>query len=330
LCLVLQDVPGKYLTHGFARHATMDVSAVTVHYDCPHLLPGFFRALASSAQPPRDVTVVDNGPPGALAGARAVLAGTPQPFSVTWIDYAPNRGFAAACNAGAACSSADIVIFVNPDVLIGENVILELAAVLTRNPQIAIVAPMLIRPDGTAAQAYGSDPTLLRLILDKPLRALARRLSPSLREPLLGRFSPKYQNKTTAGPVDWVSGAVLMCRRTAWQVLGGFDEEYPLYYEDIDLCRRARLAGWQVWLVPEVSALHQEGGTQWRPGIRSHSESLYFQSQEYYFKKHHGGFTSTLIAATRRLYQVLGLRRLLYGGHAVQGPVDPEHTQRHF
>ena len=105
---------------------------------------------------------------------------------------------------------------------------------------------------------------------------------------------------------------------------GGFDPAYFLYYEDIDLCLRARRAGWEVGVVPQATAIHESGGSQWRPGTRSRVERIYFQSQAHYFRTHHGCLAELFLRLVRFPYLATGLRRWYLERFGVHVPVKPE------
>jgi GT2 family glycosyltransferase len=117
----------------------------------------------------------------------------------------------------------------------------------------------------------------------------------------------------------------MMIRREAWDAVGGFDPRFFLYYEDIDLCRRVRAAGWEVGIVHSVTAIHESGGSQWRPGTRTRVERMYFESQAYYFRKHHGRLMEWLLRAVRLPYLATGLRRRFLERYGVRNRVanDP-------
>jgi GT2 family glycosyltransferase len=117
----------------------------------------------------------------------------------------------------------------------------------------------------------------------------------------------------------------MMIRREAWDAVGGFDPRFFLYYEDIDLCRRVRAAGWEVGIVHSVTAIHESGGSQWRPGTRTRVERMYFESQAYYFRKHHGRLMEWLLRAVRLPYLATRLRRRFLERYGVRNRVanDP-------
>jgi GT2 family glycosyltransferase len=159
-----------------------------------------------------------------------------------------NRGFARAGNEGCRLSRGDWLLLLNPDVTLDGDFLdraLRRAAELVRCDGTAgIIGFGLRNPDGTPQASAGPFPTLAG--------TLARLLLPRSRR--------KYYLRPGDGPrrVDWVTGCCLLVRRACWEDLGGFDPGFFLYYEDVDLCRRARERGWGVWYDPAVTAVHHQ------------------------------------------------------------------------
>jgi GT2 family glycosyltransferase len=157
-----------------------------------------------------------------------------------------NRGFARAVNEGCRRARGQWLLLLNPDVRVPEEFldrVLESAERLTASdPRVGIVGFQLRHADGSRQGSTGPFPTLAN-VLAGLLRPRSRRRC----QPLRG---PRRQ------PAPWVTGCCLLVRRECWEALGGFDEDFFLYYEDVDLCRRARAAGWSVWYEPAVRVTH--------------------------------------------------------------------------
>jgi N-acetylglucosaminyl-diphospho-decaprenol L-rhamnosyltransferase len=157
-----------------------------------------------------------------------------------------NRGFARAVNEGCRLSRSQWFLLLNPDVQVTAEFIqgvLDLASRLeTTEPDTGIVGFRLHNADGSEQLSCGSFPTLAG--------TLARLTLPRARR--------KYRTVSASErcPVPWVTGCCLLVRGDCWRELGGFDEEFFLYYEDVDLCRRAWANGWSVWHEPQLTAVH--------------------------------------------------------------------------
>jgi len=212
-------------------------AVITVNYGSSGLLE---RNLA----PLREVTgaiivVVDNFSTTTERGAVEALA-----QREGWLLSTPvsNTGFGAGVNLGveaAVAAGADCFVIINPDAIIGPA---DLGNLVTaaRADRWLVVAPTILRPDGSVWSS-GSDVYLT----DGRIRSIRRRL------PVPGseRFS-------------WLSGACLALSRTAWDAIGGFDETYFLYWEDVDFSYRAVRAGLSLQTLADARVVHAEGGTQ--------------------------------------------------------------------
>lgn len=157
-----------------------------------------------------------------------------------------NRGFARAVNEGCRRARGQWLLLLNPDVRVPEEfldkALVAAEALARREPRAGIVGFQLRHADGTRQGSYGPFPTVAN-VLAGLLRPRARR-----------RCQPACAHDPR--PVPWVTGCCLLVRRDCWRDLGGFDEDFFLYYEDVDLCRRAHAAGWSVWYDPAVRVTH--------------------------------------------------------------------------
>jgi GT2 family glycosyltransferase len=168
------------------------------------------------------------------------------------------RGFAANANAGmAALPRGRYVLLLNPDVICAAGMLDRLVEFLDANPMAAIAAPQLYDPDGTLQPNARRFPTLGTLAW-RALRVDALWKSRGVREYLMDG-EPAASMK-----VDWATGAVLLVRREAIGAVGFLDENYRLYWEDLDWCYRMRRAGWTVHRVAEARAIHGHA----REGVR--------------------------------------------------------------
>jgi N-acetylglucosaminyl-diphospho-decaprenol L-rhamnosyltransferase len=165
-----------------------------------------------------------------------------------------NDGFATGCNAGWREGSAPFVLFLNPDAIIDQRSLRHLVAVLENDGRVGIAAPRLEGHDGGLLFSQRRFPTLRSTYAQALfLHRLFPRASWSdeiVRDP---------DAYVAARSPDWVSGACILVRRSTLEQLGGWDERYFLYCEDIDLCRRVRGLGLEVRFDPAAVAVHSEG-----------------------------------------------------------------------
>lgn len=157
-----------------------------------------------------------------------------------------NQGFASAVNEGCRLSRGDWFLLLNPDITLSEGFLESVLARAenhqTTETRVGIVGFHLRNSDGTQQLSTGKIPTLLSVV---------GRL-------MLPRQARKYQLVRTAEAcqVPWVTGCCVLLRRDCWEELGGLDESFFLYYEDVDLCVRAQKKGWSVWYEPGLTVIH--------------------------------------------------------------------------
>lgn len=157
-----------------------------------------------------------------------------------------NHGFARAANEGCRLSRGDWVLLLNPDVTLPDYFLdsaLSFAEeIAASDPRAGVIGFQLQNSDGSRQLSSGPFPTLASTLAGL-LRPRARRKYRTVRAERGCR-------------VPWVTGCCLLVRRECFQNLDGFDEEFFLYYEDVDFCRRAAARGWSVWYEPRLPAVH--------------------------------------------------------------------------
>jgi N-acetylglucosaminyl-diphospho-decaprenol L-rhamnosyltransferase len=238
------------------------LSAIIVAYNTPAELAAAVGSLRAQDRSPEEIIVVDTG-----ASEGYALEAGPGLEGVHIEQPEVNLGFGGGCNCGARLASGDQLLFMNADVVLTAPAISTLTERLESDERIAVVGP-LIYSGGTVQFSARAFPSLRTGVLGRRsllTRALirARRYPAEFRHPSEG-----------TGPVDWVSGACMLVRRSAFEEVGGFDEGYWLYWEDADLCRRLVDSGWRVHFEPTAIVHHATGasGTSERT-IRAFHES---------------------------------------------------------
>lgn len=227
------------------------VAAVVVDYYAGTVLADCINSLLSEGV--GQVVVVENGDPEA---AREVLrdAGLAVPLVVT----GRNVGYGAGANRGfAAAAPSDFVLVCNPDLHVHEGALRALQAALDAEPAWAVVGPRILTPTGEVYPSVRHFPSML----DAAGHALIGLWWPD--NPFSRRYKPAPEADGIAGEVprrvDWISGACFLARRAALEELGGFDEAYFMFAEEVDLCWRARQRGWGVGIQPAAVVTHAEG-----------------------------------------------------------------------
>jgi N-acetylglucosaminyl-diphospho-decaprenol L-rhamnosyltransferase len=195
------------------------------------------------------VVVVDN------ASGDSSLAAITRDSRVVAIRNDENLGFAAACNQGAEGSSADFLLFLNPDVVLGENALSIPVQFLADplNARVAVCGPQLVGEDGAVQRSCSRFPAP-RDFYRKAL-GLDRALPKLFRPPMMVEWDHSSDRE-----VDQVMGACFFMRRGVFQEMGGFDERFFVYFEEVDLSLRCRKAGWETRFLSGARAVHEGGG----------------------------------------------------------------------
>lgn len=196
-----------------------------------------------------------------------------------------NTGFGPANNQGDKLAKGEYLFLLNSDTIIKDNILEELENFLLKDQKIGIVAPKLFLGDGSEQPfAFGDYPRLLSLIFEKFKKA------------------PEYLDNPFE--VEWVSGAALIIKRELFEQLGGFDEKFFMYFEDIDLCKRAREMNYKVFVNPKISLTHLCGKS---PSHFIKRKGYYYKSQDYFYKKHYGTLAMYFMKVIRWPYKILVL-----------------------
>jgi N-acetylglucosaminyl-diphospho-decaprenol L-rhamnosyltransferase len=209
----------------------------------------------------------------------------------SWIEVKAmprNGGFAYGNNAVLqqaleAPHPPDYILLLNPDAALRAGAIAPLIQFLDKHPKVGLVGSRLEDPDGTAQTSAFRFPSLWNE-LDRGLR--------------LGFISRLLQHRALDLPIvmkpclaDWVAGASLMIRREVLTSAGLFDEDYFLYFEEVDFCHRAQQVGWECWYVPESRVVHLVGQSTGVTDTRRSPQRMpqyWFESRRRYFLKFHG------------------------------------------
>lgn len=194
------------------------------------------------------------------------------------------RGYSANANRGIAATTAPFVCLANPDTVPAPDAVTRLSDFARSRPRCGIAGPQLRYPDGSWQPSRRRFPTVSgTLVRRTPLRALLRPQERQRSHYMLA------EQPSEAVQADWLLGAFLLFRRELLEELGGFDEGFRLYGEDIDICYRAAKACWERWYVPEAVVIHRYAAVidrrfltrrtlwHWRSMarfVRKHPESL--------------------------------------------------------
>lgn len=192
-----------------------------------------------------------------------------------------NLGFSAGNNRGVEGAAEDYLFFLNPDTRIFDATLENLVRFLEDHPQVGAIGPMNLGPDGDVQFSCRRFPDIWTVLANR--YSFLTRFFPN--NPISNRYLQIDLDRGETQEVDWVSGAALMMRRRDFLELGGFDEDYFLYSEDVDLCYRIHEKGMRVIFHPGSRIEHEIGGASGRNRYRSLWER--HRSMYTFFRKHY-------------------------------------------
>jgi GT2 family glycosyltransferase len=268
------------------------VSAIVVSFEARDDLAACLASLDATAGEGVEAVVVDNA---STDGSPDLVARTHPRARL--IRNAVNVGFGRACNQGAAASGAPCLLFLNPDARLTPGALQALEQVLDQEDGVGIVGPRTVNEDDTPQVSFGPALGLLGEWRQRRLVRGVRRRDPATLRRLQALTA-------TPSEPDWVSGSCLLMRRRAFEQVGGFDEGFFLYEEDVDLCVRARAAGWRVRYEPRAVVRHRLGRSMAAMPVRARLE--YDRSHLRYYRRHNSAAETALLRAALALRAVGG------------------------
>ncbi len=258
------------------------VSVVIVNWNTRdmvlRLLASFSTRAEESAQELELIVVDNDSNDGSVEAIRREFP------AVKLVAQTENRGFPGGVNPGYRAATQPLVLLLNSDAETSRASIEAAAQYMAEFPHVGILGPQIVSPERRPQSSAWRDPSLTWLVL----KAVG-----------LSKFKPfnfeRYQERpfTEATEVDCVSGCAMMIRRDLLEDLGGFDEDFFMYFEETDFCVRARGIGQQVHHAPVGEFLHEEGGASKTVRLRTF---LDFRRSRILFHRKHGGVASAMAA----------------------------------
>ncbi|MEO7040255.1 MAG: glycosyltransferase family 2 protein [Gemmatimonadaceae bacterium] len=211
------------------------------------------------------------------------------------LDSRDNPGYGAASNQAIAACRAPYVLLLNSDILLAPETLDVLVEYLDAHPRAAIVGPRLRNPDGTLQRSAHAFPRPVTL------RPVVRHI-PGLRDRSLLTW-PHDQPRV----VQWVKGAALAIRRTAFDAVSGFDPAFFMYFEETDLCYRLHEAGWEIHFTPATTIVHKGGASTEQ--MRADMAVQFYASMRQFYRYHYPTADLRRLDAVLRLQSRLALAR---------------------
>jgi GT2 family glycosyltransferase len=262
------------------------MAVAIVNWNTRDLLRACLQSAAVEA--PAEMVVVDNG----SSDGSAEMVEREFPGVMLEVDRA-NPGYGAASNRALRRCRAEYVLLLNSDTILRPGALAALTDFLDRHPRVGIVGPRLLNPDGTLQRSCFPFPSAFVPVLKRQPFAAMAGLVPWLREAYPAEFSHDEDRRT-----PWVVGAALGIRRSAFDAVGGFDESFVMYFEEVDLCYRLREAGWETHFSPRAEIVHL-GGASTRQRRAEMLVRLSLSSIEFHRRHHRGASLALALAVVR-------------------------------
>ena len=262
---------------------TTDISIVIVNYNVKEFVANLLDSLYKAGQNLRlEIFVVDNA---SSDGSVAYLKRRFQ--DIIYIKNDQNAGFGKANNQAIRRAKGKYTLLINPDAIVRKDTLTAMYQHMENNPKTGAAGCKILNPDGTfAPESRRSVPT--------PMSALWKILGLPRLFPNSQRFSAYYmggQDENSPGRVPVLSGAFMFFRTIVLKETGGFDEQFFMYGEDIDLCYRTKQSGWEIEYVPETSIIHYKGESTKKENL---DYVVTFNKAMYQFFNKHYSFGYTL------------------------------------
>lgn len=227
------------------------LTVIFVNYKVPEYLSEALRSLRQAeCYDKTEVIIIDNA---SRDNSQKLITSEFQ--EVRWIQLKNNLGFGKACNIGVNNARGKYILFLNPDTVIAANTLSLSIAFMEKHEKAGLMGPKILNPDGSLqASCRRSLPT--PAIAFFHFSGLSR-LFP--RSKLFGRYNLTFMDPDKTAQVDAVSGSFMLIPTTLFREVGGFDEKFFLYGEDLDLCYRIREKGYEIWYYPETQIIHRKG-----------------------------------------------------------------------
>ncbi|MBL7074497.1 glycosyltransferase [candidate division KSB1 bacterium] len=274
----------------------MDVSVIIVSYNVKYFLERAILSLLKALKGLRhEIFVVDNhstdGSPELIRNRFPALK---------LIANSENVGFGRANNQALRLCGGDYILLINPDTMVQEDTVSKMMSFFEGHPVAGMVGCKILNPDGGLQLAC-------RRSFPTPMVGFAKIVGLSDLFPkshLWGRYNLTYLDENQISEVDAISGSFMMIRRQVYEGVGGFDEDFFMYGEDLDWCYRIKKAGWKIYYVPTTAIIHYKGESA--RASRLDTQRLFYQAMHQFVRKH---FRSRYSFAANGLISVgIGIR----------------------
>lgn len=258
----------------------VDLSIIIISWNVADLLAACLTSIyANLGDLSAEVIVVDSA--SSDGSAALVRDRFPQAKLLAQTD---NIGYTRGNNLGLRTAQGSYLLLLNPDTEIVGDALPTMIAYLDAHPEVGIVGPYTRNRDGSYQSTRRRFPTLMTAFFESTW------LQPFAPKSLLDRYYVNDAPPDQTLDVDWVQGSALLARREVYVQIGGLDEGYTMYSEELDWCKRAKQTAWRVVFLAEAQIIHHGGQSSDQVVARRH---IYFQASKLrYFRKYHGALAA--------------------------------------
>lgn len=293
------------------------VSVIIVSYNVRHYLAQCLESVRrASASVETEVIVIDNeSSDGSLEYLEPLFP------EVRFMPAGGNLGFAKANNRALELATGKYVLFLNPDTVISENVLVECVSFMDAHPEAGMTGVKMLNADGSFARES-------RRAVPTPWVSFCKMFGLTALMPhskLFGKYYLGYLPREKAARIEVVSGAFMFARREAVTALGGFDEAYFMYGEDVDLSYRILKAGWQNWYLP-VTILHYKGESTNRTSYRY--AKVFYGAMSIFFDRHFNKYSKLFSLAVKAVTGFKAMTSYLAANLIYRGKMETDAQDR--
>jgi GT2 family glycosyltransferase len=259
-----------------------DLSIIIVSWNVRDLLQNCLRSVLAETNLALQIIVVDS----------ASTDGSPEMITelfpqVELVACQENVGFPGGNNLGIARANGRYILLLNPDTIVHGDALAKMVSYLEQNPQVGVVGPQLLNEDGSVQSSRRRFPTLRTAFFESTW------LQPYAPQGVLDDYFVRDVGDDETAVVEWVMGACLMTRQEVVAQVGGLDEKYFMYSEELDYCRRIHEAGWQVVYYPQAQVTHLSGKSSEQAVTQRHIN--FNRAKLRYFRKYHGRLAAGIL-----------------------------------
>jgi hypothetical protein len=277
------------------------VSIVIVTWNSWEYLPACLDSIFSQREVDKEVLVIDND--SGDGSAEKLSKSYPQVKSIA---NTRNSGYAKACNQGMKEAKGEFILLLNPDTVLRAGSLTKMIAFMTQNPEMGALGPQLLNLDGTVQPSCRRFPTYTTLLWE--FTGLSR-LFP--KHPVLGSWRMGDFDFQKEREVDQPMASALLIRKRVKEDVGLMDERFPMFFNDVDYCRRIKQANFEIVYFPEAKVFHHLGGStrKRKATMIIYSHGGFFQ----YLEKYHSrGLDRLLLLLSGIVLTLTGLMRIIF------------------